>query len=308
MPCYSPLKGYMSRQLNKNGNSYVVFDINHGWLDKPVNLPCGGCIGCRLERSRQWAIRCMHEADLHIDNSFITLTYDPEHLPFDGSLDKRHYQTFMKRLRKNTGAKIRYYHCGEYGEKNKRPHYHSILFGYDFKDKEPWKKINGQQLYTSEFLSRTWGKGFVTIGNVTFESAAYVARYIMKKVNNELAEKTLHYFDIDFDTGEAKPLLPEYTTMSRRPGIGHDWYQKFKTDVFPSDQVIVKGKAIKPPKYYLDIYQREEPGNHSNIKRKRLRHAQANADDQTAERLFVRETVKKASLAHLIRPYEESIT
>ena len=151
-------------------------------------VPCGQCIGCRLERSRQWAIRCVHEASLHTDNCFITLTYSPDCLPSDGSLNHDDFQKFFKRLRKHIAPKkIRYYMCGEYGEdlqqpsKLGRPHFHACLFGLDFDDKQLYIVRDDVKLYTSATLEKIWGKGFVTIGDVTFESAAYVARYIAKK-------------------------------------------------------------------------------------------------------------------------------
>lgn len=129
-----------------------------------------------------WAVRIVHEAQMWPQNSFITLTYRPEDLPQGGSLNVEHYQLFMKKLRaRNTGHKIRFFHCGEYGEKLSRPHYHAILFNYDFPDKKVFSEKNGNTIYTSELLEDIWGKGFCTIGDVTFQSAAYVARYVMKK-------------------------------------------------------------------------------------------------------------------------------
>ena len=112
MPCYHPLLGYRSRSLTEKGKRAVVFNPRDGYVDQPVQLPCGQCIGCRLERSRVWAVRCVHEASLHSDNCFITLTYDNSHLPSDGSLHKDHFQKFMKRLRKSVG-KVRFFHCDE---------------------------------------------------------------------------------------------------------------------------------------------------------------------------------------------------
>jgi hypothetical protein len=220
MPCYKPLEAWYSKDVNPSGRRGIVFNPSLALQrDDPINISCGQCIGCRLERSRQWAIRCMHEASLHEENSFITLTFSPEHLvardnPW--SLDVRDWQLFMKRLRKRTGKKIRFYHCGEYGELHKRPHYHACLFGYDFPDKRLWRVVNGQRLYTSYFLQELWPYGFSTIGTVTFESAAYVARYIMKKVSGKNADDYYQWFDDE--TGEIFDRHPEYTTMSRRPG------------------------------------------------------------------------------------------
>ncbi len=294
----------MSRQLNKNGNRYAVFDKKHGFIDKPINFACGNCIGCKLERSRQWAVRCMHEAEEHENNCFITLTY--AEIPLNGSLNKEHYTLFMKRLRKNSNAKIRFFQCGEYGEKFKRPHHHALLFGYDFQDKLPWKIANKQMLYTSQFLSETWGHGFCSIGQLTFESAAYVARYVTKKITGDLAETTLHYWDIDHDTGEAIHRVPEYVTMSRNKGIGHAWYKKYGRETFHSDSVVINGQEQKPPKYYSDLLKAEDPGTFAQLKRKRLRYAQTRKHDTTPRRLRDRETVRKAAISHLPRTYEEN--
>ena len=150
MPCYHPLKGFRSREKNSSGKRSITFNHNQGYTDMEITIPCGQCIGCRLERSRQWAIRCVHEASLYQDNCFITLTYSPEHLPKDNSLHKEHFQLFMKRLRKAFGQKIRYFHCGEYGENFSRPHYHACLFNVDFKDKELLKNFNGNKIYTKQ--------------------------------------------------------------------------------------------------------------------------------------------------------------
>jgi hypothetical protein len=133
MPCYFPITAWRSKDgKNEAGKWPVVFKPTAGYLDKELKLPCGRCIGCRLERSRQWAVRCVHEASLHEKNCFITLTYSPENLPKDGSLDVSHFQKFMKRFRKRFGPGIRFFHCGEYGESLSRPHYHACIFGFDF--------------------------------------------------------------------------------------------------------------------------------------------------------------------------------
>ena len=235
MTCYHPMEGYRGKEITKTGKRKIVFNANDALGTCSlfrVTLPCGQCIGCRLERSRQWAIRCVHEASLYDDNCFITLTYSDENLPPYGSLVKKDFQDFMKRLRKRF-SNVRYYHCGEYGSKTKRPHYHAILFNIDFPDKELLTINNDQRLYTSEILSKIWGKGICSIGSVTFESAAYVARYIMKKANGDDAE--LKYCHVD-DDGVWNSIEPEYTTMSRRPGIGKEWFDKFKSDVYPNDR------------------------------------------------------------------------
>lgn len=249
MPCYHPLTAYKSKFVNDSGKRSLVFNPgpSAAWTGVAYKLPCGQCIGCKLERSRQWAIRCVHEASLHEQNSYITLTYDDRYLPMDGSLQVRDFQTFMKRLRKHIHPqKIRFFHCGEYGEENGRPHYHACLFGYSPADRTFWKTERGNDLYVSDTLQQLWGLGHISIGEVTFESAAYVARYITKKITGARAEK---YYE---------GRKPEYVTMSRRPGIAQPWLEKFKSDVFPSDEVIIRGKRMPPPRFYVSKLSDEE--------------------------------------------------
>lgn len=308
VPCYHPLQGYRSRTTNASGKRSIVFDTRRGYIDLPVTVPCNQCIGCRLERSRQWAIRCTHEAQLHEDNSFITLTYSDEHLPGDGSLKVADFQDFMKRLRfEHRPKRIRFFHCGEYGELNFRPHYHACLFGLDFPDRRLHITKNDVPLYTSATLAKSWKLGFSTVGDVTFQSAAYVARYIMKKLTGDAADELVagsplkHYEALDPDTGEIHILQPEYTTMSRKPGIGADWYAKFHTDVYPSDEVIVNAKPIRPPKFYDGRLELQDPQLLQRIKKRRLRAAHQHEADQTPERLAVREQVKLAQINQLKR-------
>ena len=138
MPCFHPLEGYWSKDRNPSGKRSLTFNAREAFTDKKIDVPCGRCVGCRLERSRQWAIRCVHEASLYDNNCFITLTYDSDHVPSDGSLRVEDFQNFMKRLRKSVAPRrVRFFHCGEYGERGDRPHYHAILFNLDFDDREP---------------------------------------------------------------------------------------------------------------------------------------------------------------------------
>lgn len=288
MTCYKPLTAY------RTPGGSITFNEYRGYKDIPLQLPCGQCIGCRLERSRQWAVRCVHEAQMHENNCFITLTYDNDHLPNPPTLILDHFQKFMKRLRFHTNKKIRFYHCGEYGDKNRRPHYHAIIFGHDFDDKKLWQTRKEIKLYTSEILEGLWQKGFATVGDATFDSAAYCARYIMKKQTGKGSEK--HYEHICPTTGEITQLKPEYTTMSRRPGIGKPWLDKYQTDVYPSDEVIINGKITKPPKFYDNQYE-----NMEKIKTKRQRRATKQKENNTPERLLVREKIKQTKINQLPR-------
>lgn len=267
-------------------------------------MPCGRCVGCRVDRSREWAVRCYHEAQLHGQNSFITLTYNDDHLPWDRSLSLRDWQLFMKRLRKEIGQ-VRFFHCGEYGEKTNRPHYHACLFGFDFPDKVIWKVKNNVPIYKSAMLERIWGKGFCTVGAVTFESAAYVARYIMKKVTGDLAAD--HYAMIDPETGEILAYArPEYTTMSRNPGIAKGWLEKYGVnEVYPDDFVVVGNRRMKVPKFYDRHFELTEPETFESVKKKRADYAARNAENNTPERLAARKKVFVSRISKLKRNLDE---
>ncbi len=240
----------------------------------------------------------MHEAKTHEANCFVTLTFDDEHLPQDESLDLRIWQTFIKRLRK-TGRKVRFYHCGEYGDLYGRPHYHACLFGTAFAaDAKPYSRTkHGDQLYSSATLDKLWQhQGKALIGALTFESAAYVARYCMKKITGPMAQK--HYLWLCESTGEIVDRKPEYATMSRRPGIGKAWYDKWKADVYPSDEVIINGRSTRPPKFYDGQYELDDPVGHAKLKAKRKKAAAKHSADQTLERLATKSICLEARLSH----------
>jgi hypothetical protein len=300
MACFHPLKAY-----RLPSGDIVFHDHGHG---HPMELPCGQCIGCRLDRSREWATRMVHEASMHDDNCFITLTYSPENLPPDGGLRIKDYQKFMKRLRAKYDHKIRFYHCGEYGDKNNRPHYHAILFGHNFND---WVYLFdspvGYPIYTSPTLESIWGLGFVTIGTVDFESAGYVARYCVKKINGKLKDQIdpktglKPYERFNNFTGEITEVLPEYSTMSRRPGIGHNWISAYTNDCYPKDFTTVRGFRVKPPKYYDRYLEVIDPAMFDDIKAQRELSMSENWQENTELRLSQRETVKEAQYKQLVR-------
>lgn len=303
MPCYHPLKGYRSKTVNPTGKRSIVFNAKEGYYDLPIDIPCSRCDGCKLERSRQWAVRLMHEASMHDFNIFLTLTYSEENLPGDGSLHVDHFQNFMKRLRSDrdvNNAKyrsdfnknIRFFHCGEYGEKYFRPHYHAIIFNCDFADKERWKKLDENSLFVSKRLEELWPYGFSTIGSVTFESAAYVARYIMKKMHGHTAE--ILY----------EGRKPEYVTMSRRPGIGKSWLEKYEKDVKRDDKVIMRGVPMKPPKFYGSQFEISDPRRWAEIKAARKAAGMENSELNTWEQRKAKALVTKQNLERLKRSIE----
>lgn len=233
----------------------------------------------------------MHEASLYDRNCVVSLTYDEAHLPPDGSLDKVAVPLFVRRARKR-GHRFRYFQCGEYGEEFARPHYHAALFGMDFADKvlgDPSK--SGADQWVSRELEHLWPFGRCTIGSLNFESAAYIARYVTKKVTGERAQD--HYERVNPLTGELVQVEPEFATMSRRPGIGAGWFKQFGSEVYPSDEVIVRGRACKPPRYYDKQLSEAEL---APIKAARLRESVRRLADGSEDRLHVREVCAKARL------------
>ena len=293
MPCFHPLQGFRAV------GGGLVFS-RHRSMGIPMKVPCGRCIGCRLERSRQWAVRCMHEAQMHDESCFVTLTYADAFLPPGGSLRLSDFQKFMKRLRRRADARVRFFHCGEYGESFSRPHYHALLFGFAFPDRTHWVDRDSGPVWRSELLEELWPVGQSEIGSVSFESAAYVARYVTKKVTGEASAE--HYTRVDRSTGEVFQVAPEYATMSRRPGIGATWLEEFHSDVYPRDHVVSRGREAKPPRFYDQWYGRRDPDSWEVLKRKR-REARK-LEDESPDRLAVREVCTEARVASFERRLE----
>lgn len=288
MACYSPIPAW------KGPGGKIVFKPNEGYYDLPLKVICGRCIGCRRERQRSWTIRCLHEAQMHEANAFLTLTYSDEHLPTDHSLNVSHWQEFAKRVRYHHGP-FRFLHCGEYGETNHRPHYHALIFGHAFTDSIPVPGHNPKHtLRISESLSSLWPHGFHTVGRVTPETAAYTAAYTIKKKTGPMAESALER--VDEETGECFSVSPEYATMSRRPGLGTSWFQKYWADVYPDNFVVLNGKKAKPPAFYDTLLERQDPELHRKMIDDRKTRVQADAENYTEDRLEVRATVLEAQM------------
>lgn len=316
MTCYHPLTALRSADRSATGKRPLVFSSADALIEGSfIKLPCGQCIGCRSDRSLEWSVRCGHEASLHDAKCFLTLTYDEENVPQDFSVDLRHWQLFMKRLRKRFGGSIRFFACGEYGDDGGRPHYHALLFGFDFPDKKRWAERNGYQTFKSDALAELWPYGLCEIGSVTHQSAGYVARYVQKKITGERADD--HYSRVSPVDGVVYRVKPEFATMSLRPGIGATWFDRFKADAFPSDFLVVDGRKVRPPIFYLRKLAEQsvpavaKPGRILSapksadelVKRARRRaaarpEARANA---TPARLRVREVVKAARMSRLKR-------
>ena len=224
-----------------------------------------------MEYSRQWAIRGVHELKSHDLSAYITLTYSDEFFPEGGNLKPEDMQKFLKRLRKYLEPlKLRYFQCGEYGDKTNRPHHHAIIYGYDFPDKEFFKMESGHKLYKSEVLNKIWGKGQCLVGTVTFESCAYVARYIMKK-----------QYGKDVDPDKVQP----YITMSRRPGLGIMFYEKYNQEIYQTDSVVIRNREMKPPRAYDNKHNERNPSEYEKIKK--IRYANKKPDVGVQRRLEI---------------------
>lgn len=336
VPCYHPLKAFHvgTTALGKKQMKVVGYDVAGVYqmdVDSPwycvgfspgtlspgfppgtfrritdyVEVGCGRCMGCRLERSRQWANRCMLELQYHDSAYFVTLTYNEEHVPVSYysdpetgeafpsyTLRKRDFQLFMKRLRKRfSNDTIRFFACGEYGPETMRPHYHAILFGLHLDDLQPWSKSSqGFQYYLSPSLQEVWGErlvptrqscvtplalpgfeyaplGHILVSPVSWETCAYTARYVMKKLNGPEAK-----FYADFS------LEPPFSLMSRKPGIARQWYEDHP-DCYDYEYISIStptgGKKFRPPRYFDKLYDIDEPERMAEIKETRRRMAEA---------------------------------
>lgn len=301
MSCFRPLTAYRDRQggtVRLGASSSDVGDV--------LQLPCGRCVGCRMDQARSWSIRIGHEAQLYDSNLFVTLDYAPEHLR-SWSLQYRDMQLFLKRLRKRVKGvsqapdgrrPIRFFLCGEYGERFKRPHWHVILFNCRMPDQERF--VNGS--YRSSVMEEVWGAGNCVIGDVTPASAAYVAGYTQDKVYGQRARE--YYEDlVDPRTGEVSSRRPPFVVMSRRPGIGHWWYQRYGGDLFPHDHAVQGGKSYKVPRYYWEKFQ--SSGDWRVVDEVREARYQRAMDhdplESTPARRGVREEVARARMRHFMQ-------
>lgn len=301
MPCTSPLKAY------KTTRGVLGFDLRLVPKERVIEIACGQCMSCRLRKKRDWAMRLVHETQSHWDSEhptqktpescFLTLTYNGKELPADRSIEKREWQLFMKKLRKKLGKEgLKYFAVGEYGDGG-RPHYHGILYGHDFRaDREFWKEDQGNTLWVSKMLEETWGKGFCTIGEVTFDSAAYCAGYVTKKVSGELADS--HYERVSNETGECWHVEREWSLVSSKPrGIGYDFWKRHWKQIYEQGEVSLDGKSFPPPAYY-DKLMAEDPRDEEKLellksaKEKRLLIATSKPESEsTPERHAVRDRI-----------------
>lgn len=281
MACFRPLQAWQPT----DGGS-VVFGPERK-EHRSIQLPCGRCIGCRLAKSRAWAIRCMHEAQMHETNSFITLTYEGKQ--FDPSLNYDDFQKFMYRVRRRLGP-TRFFACGEYGEQTYRPHFHALLFGRSFSDSVKFSS----ELRRSPILEQLWPHGFSTIGEVTHQSAAYVARYTCKKITGDIADA--YYRRVDLRTGAIVRVATEFGHMSTNPGLGHSWFEKYWKDVYLTrDGVVLQGgKTMPAPSYYDTLLEKLDCDLMDYKQYERYARSAKFVEDCSPQRLAVREHCAQA--------------
>lgn len=302
MSCLYPVEVFLlAKRFRAQGIPTVLHDLRKASRrDRDLYFnsirPCGTCIECRLQKSAFIATRCVHTAKMYTQNSFLTLTYDDDHLPSDLSLSTDVIQKFWKKLRKyifaETGQFIKHYSAGEYGDGDGRrpinPHYHACLFGYDFPDKIFYKTTeNGDKLYTSAILEKIWGNGFCPIGDVSFESAGYVARYTLKKIYGDDAPD--HY----------QGRLPEKSWSSN--GLGEEWFLQWYSDVYPSDQVIIDGRIMMPPPYYDKLCQKYFPKLWQDVSNARAGKINLKKNNFMLERFVENGMLKTRNVSDVVR-------
>jgi len=285
MACFHPLAAWKARTAHpSSGRRGVSFQAAISYKDRPVDLPCGRCVGCLKDRATSWSMRCEHEASLYLDNWFVTLTYSDSAIPPGGSLCPADLQNFWKRLRKAFGKGPRYYACGEYGSTTARPHYHALIFNLPLPDASLPLRVRPGDLpeYSSEQLARLWPHGDIFIGTFTPAAAAYVAKYITKRAGAEQLEGR----------------EPEFQVMSRRPGIGATWWERFhKTDMRNGVIVVPGGATIKAPRFYMSRLELRSGRRYRAARRARrakvtpptledLRRNSAKEDFQLAQKTF----------------------
>lgn len=216
--------------------------------DDLLVVPCGRCLGCKMARSREWAIRIIHEIDSWESNIFATFTYDDEHLPQNNSISVHELKKLWKRLRKNINRPIKYYACGEYGERKGRPHYHAIIFNLSLQEHGIYTEGKDKGVAYSGPLVDCWPFGQVHLGTVTFNSARYVSQYLEKKYYGIKAKKEF------LDRGLEVP----FQVVSQ--GLGLEYALKNKDQLVKDLGVRISGSLLALPRYYkkkLEIDKKE---------------------------------------------------
>lgn len=291
MPCFRPVTCWK----DPDGGPISFFERKDF---REISIPCGKCIGCRIMVRDGWAFRAYAESQMHDENCFLTLTYSPENVPLDNSVDHRHWQLFAKRLRKGVGS-FRFFMCGEYGEQFSRPHYHALLFGYRPDDMRQSNSMYSKYaLFESEYLSRLWGKGFVSVGEVTMQSARYCASYVTKRMSEENWKRSELAYHVD-QYGEIHERRQPYCKMSLKPGLGSSWLAAYRSDIYNNDSVVLHGgQRVKVPRYFDDLMAEFDCDELEASKLRRTKLAERFIENNSRARLEVREKCAEAKLKH----------
>ena len=314
MGCTSPLRVWHSKEVNEStGKRGITFSDSYAYeKDMPFEIACKQCNSCLRDRSGNWGLRLYGESMQYDNNHFLTLTFDEENLhkrenPL--SVDKRDMQLFNKRLRKsiasenphdkienpeefkswNKAHKLKFYQIWEYGELNNRPHYHSLLFNVPYFDDLVLysQGKNGDNLYKSEKLAKLWPHGQCAIGEVNMDTIGYTTNYVVNNKSGEGAEE--YYSRTDLETGEVYQVEKQGSSMSK--GLGNQFYEDFRNDMYPKDFITLSGRKTKLPKYYDLLEELADPIRFDEIKEKRLESAMKFKNDDTPERRKVKEKV-----------------
>lgn len=359
MPCYHPqyrldarvperIPRYFRQRIYNKGVilSQAEYERDREFLQRfeeaglLSQIPCGKCVGCRLDYSREWANRCMHEASYYSSNLFLTLTYDETTLPigtdvlFDpdtgeivldeetgqvktvqrGVLVPRDLQLFLKSFRIELQRKygqtgVRFYACGEYGEEGLRPHFHVIAFNCELPDMVYWYRRNGMTYYVSEFLLKVWQKGICAVTEVNWNTCAYVARYVMKKRKGKM-NKSLQ----EMRERVGVQFQDEFVRMSLKPGIGWQYYQDHKDTIYKTDEDFVQKKdrtvKVKPAKYFDRLFDLDDPDRMFEIKQERRAKGKARSEQirmvsdlSQIELLEIKERTAESQAVRLLRRF-----
>lgn len=315
MPCFNPRKAWPSREVNPSGKRSLVFAATRALnADRHVMVPCNRCNGCLSDRRKEWATRLLHEAKSHERSCGFTVTYRDESYPADGCPPKAHIQEFMQRVRNEFGRGIKFFVSVDYSPRTGRLHWHGVLFGVDFREdrRQYGKSHGGAPKYLSETLTRLWTHGDRNeVETMSIRWAMYCIGHMLDKA--KVSDEFNWALQAHPVTGEGVRLVPPFAMFSRRPGIGHAHFEKYRQGIFPTVEVerdgktmvrhdeqgsfiVVDGRRRQVPRYYLRL--EEKLASIEDIKRARKRkqitpEAKAN---NTPERLKVRSKVLAARL------------
>lgn len=308
MTCHFPIPAYLG------ADGAVKFQRREAAFGKPgfIHLPCGLCFGCKADRAREWAIRSYHEAQMHDESIFVTLTYAPQNLPPAGSLAPRDLQLFFKRMRRR-GYSFRYFACGEYGDQRLRPHYHACMFGLGLeKQTIAGRSEAGHPQYFNDDLSAAWSLGRATFADFHPDAARYTAHYTAKKLGSFAQERIdpetgLKPYERMEMSGEIVELKREFQRSSLKPALGMSWLEKHWREVFPADSVVMQGKEYPPPRAYWKWLKDNHPEVADRVKRKRI----AETEDRpylTGHRLKQIQECAERKIDSLVRPTHKEIS